>query len=678
MKSNNKCVKYMYRLFFLLIIPLVGISCVQESAYSKLMTQDYPELYDFVFERNADSLLTFTDYSKKEVQQQAWRALASTPVDDMDEFITKVQYDNSEVAWMALSTHELTGKQRTRLHDLWNRRESARKGVSLVLGKQGNQESLDLLVQNFKSIIDSDYEFEAALAIGRLADNYELSETNQRVILRYAAVIQDVDLFRAYFYGLYRGNKSLKDPDMQRTFWENYERAMAPEIKQYALRILFNTDAQNFFKKLEIKNVEQMNVQLAVELAKNTAKLPWSEKLEQVYAKLLDHKNPVVNEVALQQIANHPKKKQAFDQVIINKIVENEKKSSTVRLSGILSLNDRTPYLTLTDFLAEGNPYALTKKLRIYQEEMDADAYLHAIEKYILGQNRMETLFAAGSLSSWWEGLSAAQKTPARKEKAKALIFQLLDKRDRSIAYVTVPFMQSSELMNSRDYPKLKTTLKAFKMPEDIEVYQIFGELFKEQFETQAKPLIDSLAQKGNSALNNFLISLGWDIPETPNPKKTFRTPNWKRLAALGDEPVWVLETKKGTIKIVMNVLSAPATISGLDSLTRAGAYNEVAFHRVVPNFVVQGGDIESGDGFGGPDYIVPTEASAKQYKRGMVGIASAGTDTEGSQYFIMHEWAPHLNGRYTIIGKVIEGMDVVDELVVGDKVAKAHWQYEK
>ena len=94
-----------------------------------------------------------------------------------------------------------------------------------------------------------------------------------------------------------------------------------------------------------------------------------------------------------------------------------------------------------------------------------------------------------------------------------------------------------------------------------------------------------------------------------------------------------------------------------------------------MPNFVIQGGDVETGDGFGGPDYVVPTEASAKEYRRGMVGIASAGTDTEGSQYFVMHQWKPHLNAGYTIIGEVVEGVDVVDRIMVGDLVTKAYWQ---
>ncbi len=167
----------------------------------------------------------------------------------------------------------------------------------------------------------------------------------------------------------------------------------------------------------------------------------------------------------------------------------------------------------------------------------------------------------------------------------------------------------------------------------------------------------------------------GWEIPDEELSPLTFRKPDWKRLVKLGYSPIWVLETNKGIIKIKMNTVVAPVTIAGMDSLITAGAYDGVAFHRVVPNFVVQGGDVESGDGFGGPDYVVPTEASEGDYRRGVVGIASAGMDTEGSQYFIMHQWAPHLNSRYTIVGEVIEGMEVVDRLLVSDFVERSYWQ---
>ncbi|MFO7799630.1 MAG: peptidylprolyl isomerase, partial [Rhodohalobacter sp.] len=113
-------------------------------------------------------------------------------------------------------------------------------------------------------------------------------------------------------------------------------------------------------------------------------------------------------------------------------------------------------------------------------------------------------------------------------------------------------------------------------------------------------------------------------------------------------------------------------TVSSIDSLTRAGVYNGVVFHRVVRNFVAQGGDFDRQDGFGGPDYRIPTEPSFETFKRGMAGIASSGTDTEGSQFFFMHRWAPHLDGHYTNFGEITRGLDVLDKLQVGDKIIEA------
>ena len=97
-----------------------------------------------------------------------------------------------------------------------------------------------------------------------------------------------------------------------------------------------------------------------------------------------------------------------------------------------------------------------------------------------------------------------------------------------------------------------------------------------------------------------------------------------------------------------------------------------MAFHRIVPNFVVQGGDFERGDGYGGSMTTIPTEASEFEFERGVVGVASAGNDTESAQFFIMHQWQPHLNGRYTRFGTVIKGMEVADKLQRGDKIVSA------
>lgn len=83
----------------------------------------------------------------------------------------------------------------------------------------------------------------------------------------------------------------------------------------------------------------------------------------------------------------------------------------------------------------------------------------------------------------------------------------------------------------------------------------------------------------------------------------------------------------------------------------------------MVPDFVVQGGDFARGDGFGGPGFEIRSEFTRMLFDRGVVGMASAGKDTEGSQFFITHSMQPHLDGSYTAFGRVIEGMDVVDSV---------------
>ena len=128
------------------------------------------------------------------------------------------------------------------------------------------------------------------------------------------------------------------------------------------------------------------------------------------------------------------------------------------------------------------------------------------------------------------------------------------------------------------------------------------------------------------------------------------------------------IDTDKGTIQIEMAVLDAPLTVRSFTELARSGYFDGVAIHRVVPNFVVQDGD-PRGDGEGGPGYTIRDEINQRPYVRGAVGMALDWADTGGSQFFITHSPQPHLDGRYTVFGQVIAGMDVVDRLARGDVI---------
>ena len=122
------------------------------------------------------------------------------------------------------------------------------------------------------------------------------------------------------------------------------------------------------------------------------------------------------------------------------------------------------------------------------------------------------------------------------------------------------------------------------------------------------------------------------------------------------------IETSKGTIEFELDVLDAPQTSQNFMALARKGYFNGLQIHRVVPNFVVQDGD-PRGDGSGGPGYTIRDELNDKPFVRGTVGMALSGPDTGGSQFFIMHSPAPHLDAKYTVFGQVVNGIDVVDRI---------------
>ncbi|OFW05745.1 MAG: peptidylprolyl isomerase [Acidobacteria bacterium RIFCSPLOWO2_02_FULL_67_36] len=130
------------------------------------------------------------------------------------------------------------------------------------------------------------------------------------------------------------------------------------------------------------------------------------------------------------------------------------------------------------------------------------------------------------------------------------------------------------------------------------------------------------------------------------------------------------METAKGTIEIELAVLDAPETSRNFMALARKGFFNGLQIHRVVPNFVVQDGD-SRGDGEGGPGYTIRDELNERPFVRGAVGMALAGPDTGGSQFFIAHSPQPHLDAKYTVFGQVVGGMAVVDRIQQGDVIQR-------
>lgn len=187
----------------------------------------------------------------------------------------------------------------------------------------------------------------------------------------------------------------------------------------------------------------------------------------------------------------------------------------------------------------------------------------------------------------------------------------------------------------------LDEAMESLTLPRDIEIYHLFEEC------------------------RNYLAA----TPDRELTEVPFVNPiNWEDVQRISKDARMIMETSKGKIVLQLLVERTPGTVANFVSLAENGFFDGKTIHRVVPNFVAQGG-CPRGDGWGSTPETIRSEWPLDYYQRGSVGVASAGKDTESCQFFITHCATPHLDGRYTIFANVIEGMVNADRLEMGDQV---------
>jgi cyclophilin family peptidyl-prolyl cis-trans isomerase len=192
---------------------------------------------------------------------------------------------------------------------------------------------------------------------------------------------------------------------------------------------------------------------------------------------------------------------------------------------------------------------------------------------------------------------------------------------------------------------------------------------------TTANDLIKEALKSGDHLIRRKAVALlktngAGDFSSQIGTVKTRNTDaDYKRaLGRIGKSTRAVVTTSKGSFTIELLPDAAPLTVDNFVQLAQRDYFRNVTIHRVVPNFVIQDGD-PRGDGNGGPGYQIRCEINQVLYDRAAVGMALSGKDTGGSQWFVTHSPQPHLDGGYTVFGRVVAGMDVVDRIVRGDVI---------
>jgi cyclophilin family peptidyl-prolyl cis-trans isomerase len=221
--------------------------------------------------------------------------------------------------------------------------------------------------------------------------------------------------------------------------------------------------------------------------------------------------------------------------------------------------------------------------------------------------------------------------------------------------------------------PRLCELLGRLRSADNPEALVAVIDALKAFADPQAVPALTPLLADPNVTVRDHARgALRWlhgRDPEMPAPAHPQPSPGdpW---ALAGRDVRLLVTTERGDLVVRLFPDDAPRAVASLVQLARRGFYDGLAFHRVVPDFVVQGGD-PRGDGYGGPGYSLRCEINAHRFERGTVGIALAGKDTGGSQFFITQSPQPHLDARYTVFGRVLDGMDVIDRLQVGDVIRR-------
>ncbi len=252
-----------------------------------------------------------------------------------------------------------------------------------------------------------------------------------------------------------------------------------------------------------------------------------------------------------------------------------------------------------------------------------------------------------------------------------------LRSRDPAAAYVAAPALADSAFLPLGSLDLLQEVYREMDPAENLDGMEAILTALGETGVDGVKPFLEEAAgspePRIRTAAADALARLDGEEVNAPTragpPEKTV---DWPALEALGSRPRLVLETAKGTVTMVLDAEGAPLTVQTIAGFAQEGRYDGVPFHRVVPNFVVQGGDFTRRDGYGGPGFSIRSEFTETPYRRGVLGMASSGKDTEGSQFFITHSMQPHLDGAYTAFGWVEEGMDVVDQLYEEDVIVAA------
>lgn len=651
--------------FIVLLTGLLFSSCEEQLQFNK-------ELDRAIAERNAPEILNYANHEDEQIAHHAIRALQNTPI-HLDTLLNFVINSDDPYAFKALYRKDLKFEQIAKLRKFYGTATSdQRYELAQVFRLLEDSNSFKWLIATWYNESNKGVKRELAFAISWYAKDFGLQpDTVQYMIVEEALSDQMIHIPK-YMYGFYRSNKRFltNGPDsLIVNFIKNNGHFIPAKVMQYLINPLSKKTHPFVVQYLKSIDMTEIEPTLQVEFVQAFSRYLPTPDHQEVMLNLLNSRNELVLETIFTRISQA----YGWTKSVLDKIENLNIKSTRISLMAkvFLSKSGRVQTISSKEIveLTKTEPLALSEAMNLAQLSFTPK---EQVDLLMSVYDTAPTAAKGSIISKLIQPLRDLSYFNKRKlEPAiKSFLSEVIKDSDRSAMIELNTILTDKILQKYIDETELFNLLAMLDPSQDIEVFQTYMSFILAKG-TQSESLIDRLIKSNQSAIYESLRSKRY-AKSLPVLKTRLAIPNRTRLMELGVEPIWVWETNKGEIHFELDIKRCPTTVWLIDSLTTNGFFNNVPFHRVIPNFVAQGGDFERNDGYGGSNTIIPTEASDLTFERGALGMASAGTDTESAQFFVMHMWKPHLDGRYTRFGKVVKGFDLVDKWVIGDKILKA------
>ena len=646
----------MNRSIYILLLSVFLVSCYQKSEIEVSR-----EIRNLEFQRSADSLV-FKNYAEDEnanIRILTADAIAKIGNPIHLSILQKLLQDKDPrvIKKSFFAIGQLPNQDSLLLSYLSdNKFKAHQKDIIRALGRSESDNVLKFLLDNIESFPDS---LKPAI-IEAITFTAPKNFKSHKIRKYLSHENKDISGTAAYYYSrhpLRSAIASLIEANIApATLWDKYRlKALQEALNKYKIQYLDSTLHDSLKDRLitDLRNNSLSWQHLLYELS---IIQQYQDSLSfKIIGGFLTHTNPHLRLAAIKAIAQ-------FDTISANSILLQVYQDADWTDKGhiILAMAKENPeriYSIIQQNLDKGHTYfkqLLLKSLAKINNRMS----IRQLRQFLLVPNIRLNLTAFDELSKkGYIGYSQTKKFLLSGDGALTTVAANWIVNHPQFARFEDIHTAYTSFSEAKDIETLVSLLQAMRFVASEESYRFFQEIYSNTTSSViAKEIGESLTAANISVPERIDAKFDLFVPED---------------LIIQSEPIDItIETTGGSIDIELYPDVAPATVSNFLYLTQKGFYDNIIFHRVVSDFVVQAGD-PRGDGWGGPGYVIPCEYSDLSFERGTIGMATSGKDTGGSQFFICHSEQPHLNGRYTIFGKVREGMEVVDSIGIEDKIIK-------